>query len=328
MHKPQSADKFTPMFGTALFNDASLQLAHNGTLALFAALTPLERFGLAGLLGLVFGSFLSVVVYRTPIMLQRAWERELRTLNASSSMTAAPSDDAPSDAPLDAQARFNLCLPGSSCTVCGHRLRVWENLPLISFILLRGKCAACRTPIGWIYPLLEALSAVVAILMLWRYGASAQTLAGFALAATLLALGFIDARTGLLPDAITLPLLWAGLLLNLGTVFATPESAILGAVCGYASLWAVYWLFKLATGKEGMGYGDFKLFAALGAWLGWQALPQILLIAAVAGAVAGIAALCLGRLQRDQPLPFGPFLAGAAILVMIGDGLANPWLGV
>lgn len=315
------------MSGTPLFNDSTVQLTHQ-FLLLFAVLPPFARFGLAAVLGLVFGSFLSVVVYRTPIMLQRAWERELHALTH----TAAAAADAAVAAPPAAAhrhtppVRFNLCLPGSSCTECGHPLRPWENIPVFSFILLRGRCSACRTPIGLIYPLLESLTAVLAVLMLWRYGLSWQALCGFGLGATLLALGFIDARTGLLPDAITLPLLWAGLLVNLGSVFTSPSAAILGAASGYMVLWLVYWGFKLASGKEGMGYGDFKLLAALGAWLGWQALPEILLAAALSGALAGVAALLLGRIKRDQPLPFGPFLATAAILVLLFKLSSAPWL--
>jgi len=307
-----------------LLNTPSIHIAHNSFVVLFALLTPVERFGFAAVFGLMIGSFLSVVVYRTPIMLQRAWERELHALTHH----AAPATSAPSDTPSDSSAvaqrhasplPFNLCVPRSSCTECGHPIRVWENIPVLSYAILRGRCSACGTPIGLIYPLLEILTALLAVLMLWRFGLSWQTLCGFGLGATLLALGFIDARTGLLPDAITLPLLWAGLLINLCNVFTTPESAIVGAAAAYGTLWLVYWAFKLVSGKEGMGYGDFKLFAALGAWLGWQALPTILLMAAIGGALLGVGAIMLGWIKREEPLPFGPFLAAAALFMMLGN---------
>lgn len=288
---------------SARFNDGSAAV-----IAAVAALPAVVRFGFAAVIGLVFGSFLSVVVYRLPIMLQRNWERELHTLagKIEPAETAAP------------RVSFNLCVPASNCTECGHPLRIWENLPLLSFVVLRGRCSACGAPIGWIYPALEAGCALLAMACLWHFGIAWQAVAAFGLGATLLALGTIDARTGLLPDAITLPLLWAGLLINLTSLFTSPASAIVGAAAGYVTLWAVYWLFRLATGKEGMGYGDFKLFAALGAWLGWQWLAPILSIAALAGACAGIAALALGRVERAQPLPFGPYLAAAALLVLFG----------
>ena len=292
---------------------------------------------LATLLGLVIGSFLSVVVYRLPIMLQRNWDRELhafaleRAGESDGDPDAAPgavSATVPWKAPDEApQLRFNLWLPGSACTHCGHRLRAWENIPLLSYAIQRGRCSACHTPIGSIYPAIEALTALLAVVSLWRFGAGWQALCGFAFGATLLALAFIDKRTQLLPDSLTLPLLWAGLLVNLGSVFAAPDTAIIGAAAGYVSLWTVYWLFKAITGKEGMGYGDFKLFAAIGAWLGWQWLPSILFVAAITGALAGLLAVLRKRMRTDQPLPFGPFLATAALLVTFGDALLYRWLG-
>lgn len=282
----------------------------DGWTAAYAVLPAAVRYGFAAVIGLIFGSFLSVVVYRLPIMLQRDWERELHALtdkaDTASGGTAAP------------LVAFNLCVPASNCTECGHPLRVWENLPLIGFLLLRGRCSACGTPIGWIYPILECAAAILALACLWHFGASWQALAAFGLGLTLLALATIDARTGLLPDALTLPLLWAGLLVNLNGVFTSLEAAIIGAAAGYVTLWSVYWLFRWATGKEGIGYGDFKLFAALGAWLGWQWLPPILLIAALTGACVGLTALALGRISRAQALPFGPYLAAAAGVVLFG----------
>jgi leader peptidase (prepilin peptidase)/N-methyltransferase len=316
------------MSGMPLLNAPSIEIAHDGFALLFAVATPAERFGFAALIGLLIGSFLSVVVYRIPIMLQRAWESELHQLTQSREPATPPAHDIGEPAPHPASPlRFNLCVPRSNCTECGHPIRVWENIPVLSFVLLRGRCSACGTPIGFIYPLLEILTALLAVLTLWRFGLSWQTLCGFGLGSTLLALGFIDARTGLLPDAITLPLLWTGLLVNLGSVFTTPESAILGAAAGYLALWLVYWIFKLVSGREGIGYGDFKLFAALGAWLGWQALPAILLVAAMAGAVTGLTAMMLGWIKREEPLPFGPFLAAAALLMLLGNLSIESWLG-
>jgi leader peptidase (prepilin peptidase)/N-methyltransferase len=305
--------------------------------AMPGALNGLYGYLLAILLGLVIGSFLSVVVYRLPIMLQRNWDRELHAFalehacESDGDLEAAPgvvSALAPWKARDEApQLRFNLCLPGSACTHCGHRLRAWENIPLLSYAIQRGRCSACHAPIGWIYPAVESLTALLAVVSLWRFGASWQALCGFGFSATLLALAFIDKRTQLLPDSLTLPLLWAGLLVNLGSVFAPPDTAIIGAAAGYLSLWIVYWLFKAITGKEGMGYGDFKLFAAIGAWLGWQWLPSILFVAALTGALAGLLAVLRKRMRTDQPLPFGPFLATAALLVTFGDGLFYRWLG-
>jgi len=316
------------MSGIPLLNVSSFEIARDNFAILFAVATPAERFGFAALIGLIIGSFLSVVVYRLPLMLQRAWERELHLSKPSTDPVGTPpAADNGKPTPRPTPLRFNLCVPGSSCTECGHPILIWENIPVLSYVLLRGRCSACRTPIGFIYPLIEILSALLAALMLWRFGLSWQTLCGFGLGASLLALGFIDLRTQLLPDAITLPLLWAGLLVNLGYVFTTPESAILGAAAGYVTLWLVYWIFKLVSGKEGIGYGDFKLFAALGAWLGWQALPMILLVAAIAGAVVGIGAIVLGRIKREEPLPFGPFLAASALLMLLGNFSIESWLG-
>jgi leader peptidase (prepilin peptidase)/N-methyltransferase len=285
-------------------------------------LSTTQAYLAAVLLGLLIGSFLSVVVYRLPIMLQHDWDEELRALGAGAGVDG--SDDAPRE---PASPRINLWRPGSACTSCEHRLRPWENIPLLSYVIQRGRCSACHAPIGFTYPLLELCTMLLAVAAVWRFGATGTALCAFCFGASLLALAFIDARTELLPDALTLPLVWAGLLVNLGSTFVSPSAAIVGAAAGYVFLWTVYWLFKGLTGREGIGYGDFKLFAAIGAWLGWQCLPLILFGAAVAGALGGVVALLRGRMKSDQAIPFGPFLAVAALLATFGDTLLHRGLG-
>lgn len=276
--------------------------------AAFGAMPPAWQFGFAIAIGLVIGSFVNVVAHRLPIMLERAWRLEIR----EATHTAATDID-----PLP--ARYNLCLPRSTCPHCGHTLRAYENIPVLSYVLLRGRCSACRAPIGARYPLVELASAVLAACALAAFGPTGTALAAFGLTSALLAMSAIDAETRLLPDSLTLPLLWAGLLVNFGDTFATLHAAVAGAMAGYLFLWCVYWVFRFARGIEGMGYGDFKLLAALGAWLGWAALPQIVLIAAVTGAVAGLIAMVLGRLRLEEPLPFGPFLAlGGTVTLFAG----------
>jgi leader peptidase (prepilin peptidase)/N-methyltransferase len=260
--------------------------------------------------GLVIGSFLNVVVHRLPIMLERAWRAEI--------------SDA-TDQPLEEDGlppRYNLWVPRSACPHCGHVLSAWENLPVLSYALLRGRCAACKAHVSLRYPLLEIASAAFATGALIVFGPTMTALAAFGLCAALLAMSAIDIDTHLLPDSMTLPLLWAGLIVNFNGMFASLHDAVLGAIFGYLVLWVVHWLFRLVRGIEGMGYGDFKLLAALGAWLGWAALPQIVLIAAVTGAVIGLAATWRGRMRFEEPLPFGPFLAaGGALTLFLGTPL-------
>jgi leader peptidase (prepilin peptidase)/N-methyltransferase len=270
--------------------------------SLFGALPLGVQYGFAVLLGLVIGSFLNVVVHRLPIMLERAWRAEV---------TPAP-DSSPEAQAAPPGARYDLAVPRSACPHCGHILRAWENIPVVSYLLLRGRCLACGARIGARYPLTELATALLAVIALYAFGPSPLALAAFGLCATLLTMSLIDFDTKYLPDSLTLPLLWAGLIVNLGEDGFVPlHQAVLGAIAGYGFLWCVYWLFKLARGVEGMGYGDFKLLAALGAWLGWQALPQIVLVAALAGAIVGLAATGIGRMRFEEPLPFGPFLAAA-----------------
>lgn len=262
--------------------------------------------------GLVIGSFLNVVIYRLPRMLERQWRCECAEL-------------AGLPAPADAAQPFDLARPGSHCPACGHELRVWENLPLLSYLLLRGRCSACGTPIGLRYPLVEGLAAALALIVVWRFGPEARTWAALGLSWTLLALTFIDFDVKLLPDNITLPLLWSGLLLSLVGWFTDPASAILGAAAGYLVLWAAYQGFRLLTGKEGMGYGDFKLLAVLGAWLGWQLLPQVVLVSALLGSLVGMALILFGGRHKDVPIPFGPYLALAGWIALLWGPEINNW---
>ncbi|MGI4858808.1 MAG: prepilin peptidase [Janthinobacterium lividum] len=291
----------------------------------FGALPPFLQYVFAALFGLAIGSFLTVVIHRLPIMMERAWRNEIAEEQAHEAghdaACAAPAAAMPSS-----RERYDLALPRSACPSCGHVLRPHENIPLVSYLIARGRCRACGHAIGILYPLVEGLTLALALAALWRFGAGWTGVAAFGLCATLVALAFIDARTHLLPDALTLPLLWAGLLLNVGGLFAPLADAVLGAAAGYLFLWLIYWGFRLLRGKEGMGYGDFKLLAALGAWLGWQALPQIVLVSALTGSLFGIAALLRGRLRSDQPLPFGPYLAFAgSVALFFGDPLLH-WI--
>jgi leader peptidase (prepilin peptidase)/N-methyltransferase len=260
--------------------------------------------------GLVVGSFLNVVVHRLPIMLERAWRTEV----ADATGQLFEDDGLP--------ARYNLWLPRSACPHCGHALRAWENLPVVSYLLLRGRCSHCKAHVSLRYPLIEIASAGCAAAALILFGPTGTAIAAFGLCAALLVMSAIDIDTHLLPDSLTLPLLWAGLIVNFDGVFASLHDAVLGAIAGYLALWCVHWLFKLVRGVEGMGYGDFKLLAALGAWLGWAALPQIVLIAAVTGALVGLIATWRGRMRFEEPLPFGPFLAaGGALTLFLGTPL-------
>jgi leader peptidase (prepilin peptidase) / N-methyltransferase len=262
------------------------------------------------LLGLMVGSFLNVVIYRLPLMLDRQWQREARQL-------LSPGQEPPAETP------FNLARPRSACPSCQTPIPARHNIPLLSFALLGGRCAACRTPIPRRYPLVEALSAVLSVLVVLHFGASLEGAAALLLCWSLIALTVIDLDHQILPDVITLPLLWLGLLLALIgefwglTAFPPLASSVMGAMGGYLSLWLVYQGFRLVTGKEGMGYGDFKLLGALGAWLGWQSLLPIILLSALVGAVTGIALIVLRGRDRQLPLPFGPFLAAAGFVVLL-----------
>jgi leader peptidase (prepilin peptidase)/N-methyltransferase len=259
---------------------------------------------------LMVGSFLNVVIYRLPIMMERSWKQEFNSYFNS-------------DTEQVEQQTFNLIKPDSTCPKCQHKIRAWENIPLFSWLWLRGKCSGCDNPISIRYPLVELTTAVLSLIVAWHFGFGLQAIAGVFLTWCLVAMTFIDLDKMLLPDQITLPLLWLGLLLGIGNIYVNSVDAIIGAAAGYLSLWSVYWLFKLATGKEGMGYGDFKLLAALGAWLGWQYLPIVILLSSFVGAIIGITYLSLTKKDQQQPIPFGPYLAIAGwITFLYGDWIS------
>jgi leader peptidase (prepilin peptidase)/N-methyltransferase len=281
--------------------------------ALFAAV--------AGLAGLAIGSFLNVVIYRLPVMLERQWRAQ-----------AAEFEGRAVPAPAE---RYDLVVPRSRCPACQAQIRGIHNVPLLSWIALRGRCAACRAPISVRYPLVELATALAFAAVAWHFGFGLSAALGFVLSAYLIALTGIDIDRQLLPDVLTIPLLWIGLVASAWHVegAAVPPAAlrdaVIGAAAGYAFLWLVFQLFRLATGKEGMGYGDFKLFAAIGAWLGWQMLPLVLMLAAAVGAVVGLAMMAASRLGRGVPIPFGPYLAGAAWIAMLwGPDIVDGYLGI
>lgn len=264
-----------------------------------------------GILGLLIGSFLNVVIHRLPLMMERQWAAECTQYAQDQGLLKQ-------DKPVQAADTFNLLTPRSRCPQCGHEVRWYENIPVLSYLGLRGRCSGCGTRISLRYPLVELATAALFYACAMRWGWSLTTLAWCGFSATLVALTLIDWDTTLLPDDITLPLLWAGLLAAVpGWTAVPPVDAVIGAAAGYLSLWLVYWGFKLATGKEGMGYGDFKLFAALGAWFGWQALVPIILMASVIGAIVGIAMKLASSLREGKYVPFGPFLAGGGLAAML-----------
>lgn len=273
---------------------------------------PLFWVALAALVGLVVGSFLNVVVHRLPRMMQAEWADQCAELRGE---TPA------------ARPRYNLWVPRSACPSCGHVLTALENIPLLSWLALRGRCSACQAPISARYPLVEFLTAALSAAVAWKFGFGATVAAALVFVWALVAAAFIDLDTTLLPDSITQPLLWLGLLVNLDGLFTSLPSAVIGAAAGYLVLWSVYWLFKLVTGKEGMGYGDFKLLAAIGAWLGWQMLPVTLLLSSLVGAVVGVAMIVFLRHDRRVPIPFGPYLAGGGVVALLfGDVLTRNYL--
>jgi leader peptidase (prepilin peptidase) / N-methyltransferase len=289
------------------------------------ASSPAVFIATALLFGLLVGSFLNVVIYRLPLMLERQWREQCDEVTGAAGAATVPAM---------LPARFNLLVPRSSCPACGSQITALQNIPLVSWVVLRGRCARCAAPISGRYPLVEALSGLSFALIAWRFGFGLPALAAALLTAFLIALSCIDLDRQLLPDSLTLPLMWLGLLLSLlGPQPGSPvpvdlRSSVIGAIAGYVSLWSVYHLFRLVTGKEGMGYGDFKLFAALGAWLGWQMLFATVLIAAAAGAVVGLALIAARRHQRAAPIPFGPFLAAAGwLMLMCGQRLLGGYLG-
>ena len=330
-------------------------------------ITPEFSVAVAGIVGLLVGSFLNVVIHRLPLMMQRQWEDEMQAMMAETAArqtpdgtgeaSAVPADGvtmsrqehpgtaaseaqapapahaagAPSPVPAGSAPRetFNLMVPRSRCPHCGHQITALENVPVLSWLCLRGKCRQCRTPIPVRYPAVELLTGVLAAASVWHLGFGITGIAAALFCCVLVSLTFIDFDTQLLPDSLTLPLLWGGLLLNLTSGAMAPLSdAVIGAMAGYLSLWSVYWLFKLLTGREGMGYGDFKLLAALGAWFGWQALPAIILMSSVIGAVVGVSLIVFRNHGRQQPIPFGPYLAGAGLAMLFFGGQVMALMGM
>ena len=278
----------------------------------FLAGNPLAFVLCAIVLGLLVGSFLNVVIHRLPIMMQRDWRAQAREFL---------------ELPAEPASTFNLVLPHSHCPHCDHEIRPWENIPLVSWLALRGKCSSCHAPISKRYPLVELLCGLLSGYVAWHFGFSWQAGAMLLLTWGLLAMSMIDVDHQLLPDSIVLPLLWVGLIVNDLGLFASLSDALWGAVAGYLALWSVYWLFKLVTGKEGMGYGDFKLLAMLGAWGGWQVLPLTILLSSVVGAVLGPILLRLQKADSGTAIPFGPYLAIAGWIALLwGEQITASYL--
>ena len=279
---------------------------------------PFESLGglaaVAGLLGLCVGSFVNVVIHRLPKMMEREWHAQCADLRGETPSTAEA---------------LSLARPRSRCPSCGHQITAIENIPIVSYLLLRGKCSKCAAPISARYPIVEAATGLLSAYAAWHFGPTPQAVGALIMLWALIALTAIDYDTQLLPDSITLPLLWIGLALNLAGTYVDISAAVIGAMVGYLTLWSVFWLFKLATGKEGMGYGDFKLLAVIGAWLGWQMLPLTILASSMVGAVVGISLIVFARHGRDIPIPFGPYLAAAGIIALFwGKPLTQQYLGL
>jgi leader peptidase (prepilin peptidase)/N-methyltransferase len=268
----------------------------------------------AGLFGLIVGSFLNVVIHRLPKMMETDWQCQCAELRGEEIPTTEP---------------LTLSTPRSRCPHCGHQITALENIPIISWLMLRGKCSGCSAPISIRYPIIEAVTGLLTAFAAWHFGFGWAAAGAILFVWAMVALTGIDFDTQLLPDSITLPLIWLGLLFNLADTYTSLSSAVIGAVAGYLSLWSVYWSFKLATGKEGMGFGDFKLLAAIGAWLGWQMLPLTILLSSFVGAVVGIALIVLAKRGRNVPIPFGPYLAAAGLLALFwGKPLTQIYLGL
>ncbi|MDH5472030.1 MAG: A24 family peptidase [Gammaproteobacteria bacterium] len=269
-------------------------------------------YGLVIFVGLSVGSFLNVVIYRLPVMMENDWRQQC-TEFLELEDTAK-------------ETKFSLATPASTCPKCGHKIRAWENIPVISYLLLKGKCASCKTSISAEYPLIETITAIASIIIANHYGVSLQTLSALFFTWALIALTMIDFHKQLLPDSIVFPLLWLGILISLFDTFVNLQTSVIGAMAGYLTLWSIYHLFKILTGKEGMGYGDFKLLAALGAWMGWKMLPLIIVMSSFVGAIIGITMIVFVRHDKNVPIPFGPFLAIAGWIALIwGESITSNW---
>lgn len=283
-----------------------------GPIEIFSA-SPVLFFCSIGVLGLLFGSFFNVIIYRLPVMMKTGWTRQCEELLELKATEKA--------------GEFSLVAPRSQCPKCQTPVHAIDNIPILSYLILGGRCRHCRVRISWRYPLVELLTAAMFITVAWSFGVTYQALAGLVLTGLLIPLIFIDIDEQILPDSITIPGLWIGLVFSTFGILIDLQSAVIGAIAGYLSLWAVYWAFKLLTGKEGMGYGDFKLLAMLGAWLGWHMLPLIILLSASVGAVFGIIILAIGDKARDTPIPFGPYLCMAGwIALLAGDEIVSAYL--
>jgi leader peptidase (prepilin peptidase)/N-methyltransferase len=285
-------------------------------LAQYLAANPPVLLGFTALLGLVIGSFLNVVVFRLPKMMERDWRDQCAEIVDGETQSKN-------------RPTYNLVVPRSRCPSCGHQISALENVPLLSYLVLKGRCSECGWRIPLRYPLVELLTAVLSVAVVWRFGFGIQAAGALLLTWACIALSIIDLDTQLLPDSITLPFLWLGLILNMRETYAPLEASVIGAVAGYLVLWSVYHVFRLVTGKEGMGYGDFKLLAMFGAWLGWSSLPLIVLLSSLVGAVVGVTMIALRGHDRNIPIPFGPYLAVAGWIALLwGDQIVDAYLGV
>ncbi len=264
--------------------------------------------------GLMVGSFLNVVIYRLPKMIERGWRQQCAELHGE---------------PVEVLSVFNIATPGSECPNCQHRITFWENVPILSYLFLRGRCSECHTRISIRYPFIEAFTAMLSGFVAWHFGFGWLLMAALIFVWALIALATIDIDTQLLPDGITLPLMWFGILVNMHNGFTDLHSSVIGAAAGYLSLWLIYWIFKLVTGKEGMGYGDFKLLAAIGAWLGWTILPLVILLSSLVGGIVGIGLIIASKLNKNVMIPFGPYLAGGALIALFwGQSIIHTYFGL
>lgn len=276
--------------------------------------TPVLFISLCATIGLMVGSFLNVVIFRLPKIMEREWHQQCAELRGETIESLPP---------------LSIVKPRSACPHCKHKITALENIPIISYLVLRGRCSQCKASISPRYPVVEALTCIISGFVAWHFGYGFLSLAALIFVWAMISLAFIDLDTQLLPDGITLPLLWIGLLVNLGDGFTDIRSAIIGAVSGFLTLWSVYWCFKLTTGKEGMGYGDFKLLAVIGAWLGWKMLPLVILLSSLVGAVIGIGLIVVTKHKRDVPIPFGPYLVGGGLIALFwGNQLNHTYLGL
>lgn len=298
-------------------------------------------YGVVAFVSLMVGSFLNVVIYRLPVMMERAWQEGMEEYSTDTALATVATDSASNQgsspasdtltfdghSPTDqaAQEPFNLAVPRSRCPACGHEIKAWQNIPLVSYLLLGGKCAGCKAGISVRYPIVEFITMLLSVVVAWQLGPTPQALLGILVTWFLVAMSMIDFDHQLLPDTLTLPLMWIGLLAALLPVFTDLRSAVIGAAAGYMILWSIYQLFRLLTGKEGMGYGDFKLLAALGALLGWQALPMVILLSSLVGAVVGITIILFTGRDKNIPIPFGPYLAAAGFISMLWGDVLSAW---